>query len=110
MPRSVSWALAHSPAAATSAPAPPKVVEYAIPGPGSFPHDPAVGADGSDWYTDQSNSYIGRLDPGSRAITDYPTPTPLSGPHRLVVAAAGIVPAPDGSIWIAQLGTNSWGA
>ena len=85
--------------AATS---PLAVVEYQIPREGAFPHDPAVGADGIVWYTDQQNSFIGRLDPATGKITDYPTPTPASGPH-------GIVVAPDGGVWytaqrIAKLG------
>src|SRR5437016_9627796 len=68
------------------------VVEYQIPRDRAFPHDPAVGKDGIVWYTDQQNSFIGRLDPTSGKITDYATPTPASGPH-------GIVVAPDGSVW-----------
>src|SRR6478609_728572 len=68
------------------------VTEYRIPRPGAFPHDPAVGADGIVWYTDQNNSFIGRLDPATGKITDTPTPTPESGPH-------GIVVAPDGMVW-----------
>src|SRR5678816_75972 len=68
------------------------VVEYPIPRPGSFPHDPAVGADGIVWYTDQTNSFIGRLDPATGVITDFPTPTPKSGPH-------GIEVGPDGMVW-----------
>src|SRR5207253_5143737 len=70
----------------------PKVVEYPLPRPRAFPHDPAVGRDGMVWYTDQANSYIGRLDPTTGKVVDYPTPTPSSGPH-------GIVVAPDGGIW-----------
>src|SRR6266480_6052361 len=38
----------------------PVVVEYPLPRAKAFPHDPAVGADGIVWYTDQANSYIGR--------------------------------------------------
>jgi streptogramin lyase len=57
----------------------PAVVEYVIPRPGNFPHDPAVAKDGSVWYTDQRNSYIGHLDPESGKIVDYATPTPASG-------------------------------
>ena len=76
--------------AATSSPL--TVVEYEIPRERAFPHDPAVGADGIVWYTDQANSFIGRLDPATGKITDYPTPTPASGPH-------GIVVAPDGGVW-----------
>src|SRR5574342_1019460 len=71
---------------------PPAVVEYQRPRSGAFPHDPAVGKDGAVWYTDQANSYIGRLDPATGKVTDYPTPTPASGPH-------GIVVAPDGGVW-----------
>jgi virginiamycin B lyase len=75
-----------------AAASPLAVVEYQLPRDGAFPHDPAVGGDGIVWYTDQQNSFIGRLDPATGKITDYPTPTPASGPH-------GIVVAPDGSVW-----------
>src|SRR2546430_10084842 len=71
---------------------PAAIVEYPLPRPKAFPHDPAVGADGIVWYTDQANSYIGRLDPATGKVTDYATPTPTSGPH-------GIVVAPDGGVW-----------
>src|SRR6266516_3714636 len=70
----------------------PVITEYPLPRPKAFPHDPAVGADGIVWYTDQANSYIGRLDPATGKVTDYPTPTPASGPH-------GIVVSPDGGVW-----------
>jgi virginiamycin B lyase len=78
------------------------VVEYQIPRDRAFPHDPAVGADGIVWYTDQSNSFIGRLDPATGKITDYPTPTPGSGPH-------GIVVAPDGGVWYTAQGISKLG-
>src|SRR5437870_7477265 len=70
----------------------PVITEYPLPRPKAFPHDPAVGADGIVWYTDQANGYIGRLDPATGKVTDYATPTPTSGPH-------GIVVAPDGGVW-----------
>ena len=70
----------------------PTIVEYPLPRPHAFPHDPAVGRDGIVWYTDQANSFIGRLDPVTGKVTDYPTPTRASGPH-------GIVVAPDGGVW-----------
>ena len=70
----------------------PAIVEYPLPRAGAFPHDPAVGKDGAVWYTDQRNSFIGRLDPATGTVTDYATPTPASGPH-------GIIVAPDGTVW-----------
>jgi len=78
------------------------VVEYLIPRANAFPHDPAVAADGMVFYTDQQNSYIGRLDPTTGAIVDWPTPTPGSGPH-------GITVAPDGYVWYTGQSTGRLG-
>ena len=71
------------------------VREYLLPHrgpPPAFAHDPAVGADGIVWFADQQSSYIGRLDPETGAVQEFPTPTPNSGPH-------GIIVAPDGIVW-----------
>ena len=89
------------PALAAQAAGPP-IVEFTVPRAGNFPHDPAVGADGVVWFTDQANSYIGRLDPVTRVITDFPTPTPGSGPH-------GITVAPDGAVWYTAQATGLLG-
>src|SRR2546423_3233464 len=64
------------------------VVEYSLPRAKAFPHDPAVGADGIVWYTDQANSYIGRLDPATGKVTDYATPTRASGGRRQEIGRA----------------------
>src|SRR5437870_12111285 len=66
----------------------PVVVEYPLPRPKAFPHDPAVAADGIVWYTDQANSYIARLDPATGKVTEYATPTPTSAPDGLGAAPA----------------------
>ena len=79
-----------------------EVVEFEIPREDAFPHDPAVGSDGIVWYTDQRNSFIGRLDPATGEIRDYPTPTPSSGPH-------GITVAPDGGVWYTAQRTGRLG-
>jgi streptogramin lyase len=70
------------------------VREYVLPhkNPDAFAHDPAVAPDGSVYFADQPGSYIGRLDPETGAVKEFPTPTPKSGPH-------GIIVAPDGSVW-----------
>ncbi|HEX7020119.1 MAG TPA: hypothetical protein VF159_08930, partial [Gemmatimonadaceae bacterium] len=80
--------------AATSAAQPARymVREYLLPHANAFAHDPAVAADGSVWFADQVNSYIGRLDPETGAVREFATPTPRSGPH-------GIFVAPDGMVW-----------
>src|SRR5215472_677996 len=71
-------ALAFAPAAA------PVFHEYDVPTPGSRPHDPAIGADGALWYTGQMANKLGRLDPKSGEIKEFPLKTPESGPHGLV--------------------------
>ena len=70
------------------------VREYVLPhkNPPAFAHDPAVAPDGSVYFADQQGSYIGRLDPETGAVKEYPTPTAGSGPH-------GIIISPDGAVW-----------
>ncbi len=66
--------------------------EWDVPTPKSFPHDPAVGLDGSLWYTGLMSNTLGRLDPRTGAIKEYPLRTPDSGPH-------GLTTDTDGNIW-----------
>jgi virginiamycin B lyase len=63
--------------------------EWAVATPGAFPHDPLATADGAIWYTGQHASVLGRIDPKSGAIREYPTKVPDSGPHGLVADRAG---------------------
>ena len=65
---------------------------WQVPTPGSRPHDPLAAADGSLWYTGQMNNVLGRLDPKTGRITEYPLKTPHSGPH-------GLDEDKDGNIW-----------
>lgn len=66
--------------------------EWAVPTKGAHPHDPAVGADGALWFTEQRVNKIGRLDPVSGAFKEFPLKIEDSGPH-------GLVSDPDGNIW-----------
>jgi virginiamycin B lyase len=63
--------------------------EWDLPMQGSFPHDPAVGADGLLWYTAQKANRLGRLDPVTGQIREYPLKTPDSGPHGLAADRGG---------------------
>src|SRR5262249_32746419 len=81
----------------------PGTVEAVIKGwpvatPGARPHDPAVAPDGSVWYTGQANGSIGRLDPVTGHVREYPLTIPPEttrflpygvGPHGLVADAGG---------------------
>lgn len=66
--------------------------EWDVPTPKSRPHDPAVGPDGSLWYTGQLANKLGRLDPQTGAIKEFPLKTAGSGPH-------GLAPDKEGNIW-----------
>lgn len=63
--------------------------EWAVPTKGAHPHDPAVGADGALWFTEQMQNKIGRLDPATGAFQEFPLNIPDSGPHGLVSDSAG---------------------
>ncbi len=67
------------------------IKEYDTPTRDSHPHDPALGADGALWYTEQQADKIGRLDPATGASKEFSVP-PHSGPH-------GLVADKDGNIW-----------
>src|SRR2546426_1109016 len=57
--------------------------------PGSRPHDPLAARDGSLWYTGQMANVLGRVDPRTSQVKEYPPKTPHSGPHGLVEDRAG---------------------
>ena len=65
---------------------------------GEGPDDPLAAADGSVWWTGQWNSVLGRLDPLTDVMKEYPLP-PDSGPHGLVEDA-------DGNVWFTGISQN----
>lgn len=69
----------------------PTIIEYVIPRQDATPRATAVANDGTVWYTDESNSRIGRVDPKTAEILDFETPTPSSGPRGIAVGRRGRV-------------------
>ncbi|HTN72263.1 MAG TPA: cytochrome C [Methylomirabilota bacterium] len=67
------------------------IKEWIVPTPGSRPHDPLATVDGAIWYTGQFANVLGRLDPKTGKIKEYPL-TPKAGPH-------GLTADKDGNIW-----------
>ena len=59
--------------------------------PGSRPHDPLATQDGMYWYTGQMVNALGRIDPRTGEVKEFPLKTPHSGPHGLVEDKAGNV-------------------
>ncbi|HEU4922693.1 MAG TPA: hypothetical protein VFT23_06445 [Burkholderiales bacterium] len=59
----------------------------------------AYGADGSIYYTDYPRGMLGRLDPQSGKVTEWPSPGgPKSEPYGIVFA--------KGVIWYSESGTR----
>ena len=55
--------------------------EYPLPA-GAKPHSVTPDAEGTMWYLGNKNGTIGRLDPESGEITEYPMPDPEArDPH-----------------------------
>lgn len=69
-----------------------KIREWDVPTKGAHPHDPAVGPDGSLWFTEQMVSKLGRLDPATGEFKEYPLTGKNDGPH-------GLVADREGNIW-----------
>jgi virginiamycin B lyase len=66
-------------------PGPAKVTMQAwqVPQPGSRPHDPLAARDGSLWYTGQMTNVLGRVDPKTGEVREFPLKSKPSGPHGL---------------------------
>jgi len=58
--------------------------------PGTGPHNLIVDGDGQVWYAGNRAAHIGKLDPATGAIVEYPMPDPAAGdPHTLVFDGRG---------------------
>ncbi len=65
---------------------------WAAATPGSRPHDPWAARDGSLWYTGQMVSALGRVDPKTGQVKEFPLKTAHTGPH-------GLIEDKEGNIW-----------
>jgi streptogramin lyase len=83
----------------------PKAVFTSIPLPtgtgASGPDGIALASDGTVWFTETTAAKIGRLDPATGIITEYPLAMAASAP-------VGIAAAAD-SLWFTESGTNTIG-
>ncbi|MGH2873266.1 MAG: virginiamycin B lyase family protein, partial [Solirubrobacteraceae bacterium] len=62
----------------------------------------AAGPDGNVWFTEENVGKIGKINPSTGAITEYPIATPGSNPD-------GIAAGPDGNMWFTEEGHNAIG-
>ena len=60
------------------------IKEWIVPSLGSRPHDPLATPDGAIWWTGQFASVIGRLDPKTGEVKEWPSPSgPKSQPYGI---------------------------
>jgi virginiamycin B lyase len=71
---------------------------YQLPA-GSYPHDVAPAADGTVWFSGQSQGVAGRFDPLSGKLEKIPL-GPGAAPH-------GVIVGPDGNAWLTEGGQNA---
>ncbi len=55
------------------------VTEYDLPRPIAMPHDVVVDSSGAVWYSDFGDQFIGKLDPKTGNVTDFPIPVLKKG-------------------------------
>jgi virginiamycin B lyase len=79
-------------------------VEYEMPGPNRMPWSAYPDKDGRFWipYYGRANR-IGRLNPATGVIDEFPVP------ETGTAAIHSAVPAPDGSVWLTEQGSNKLG-
>jgi virginiamycin B lyase len=72
--------------------------EWLLPSLGSRPHDPLAADDGSVWWTGQWSTVLGRLEPTTGIMEEYPLPAD-SGPH-------GLAEDETGNVWFTGISQN----
>jgi virginiamycin B lyase len=76
------------------------MTEYDLPRPTIEPHDVILDADGIAWYSNFGEQSIGKLDPKTGKVTEYPVPEPKKGsPQGLLSLRAD----KDGNLWAGMM-------
>ncbi|TSC33550.1 hypothetical protein [Corallococcus sp. Z5C101001] len=78
--------------------------EFPLEGKNTWPFNVALGPDGSVWFTQRFAGQVGRLDPASGSVRNYPLPNRQSGPAGLAVDAR------SGRVWFTEGFTDTVGS
>jgi virginiamycin B lyase len=74
--------------------------EYGLPRETISPHDVIVDADGIVWYSSFGEQNLGRLDPKSGKVTEYPIPVHKPG---FPTGGLGLRADKDGNLWLGNM-------
>ena len=73
------------------------ITEYELPRPTIEPHDVIVDADGMAWYSNFGEQTLGKLDPKTGKVAEYPVPEPKKGSPT---GALSLRFDKDGNLWL----------
>jgi streptogramin lyase len=76
------------------------ITEYDLPQPIIEPHDVIVDRDGMVWYSDFGQQFLGKLDPTTGEVTQYPIPVTKPG---FPVGTLDLEADKDGNLWIGDM-------
>jgi streptogramin lyase len=76
------------------------ITEYDLPRKESMPHDAVVDAQGMVWYSDFGSQFVGKLDPKTGKVVEYPVP--LMDPHE-PRGALDLEIDPSGYVWLGTM-------
>jgi virginiamycin B lyase len=73
------------------------ITEYDLPRKTIEPHDVITDADGTVWYSDFGEMFIGKLNPKTGTVTEYPIPQIKPG---FPTGTLDLEPDQDGNLWV----------
>src|SRR5579864_2065884 len=76
------------------------VTEYDLPRRIIEPHDAILDSDGMVWYSSFGEQNLGKLDPKTGKVTEYPVPELKHGSPK---GALGLRSDPDGNLWLGMM-------
>src|SRR5947209_9435864 len=79
------------------------ITEYDLPRKTIEPHDVVVDADGTVWFSNFGEQFLGRLDPKSGTVTEYPVPLTRPGfPTGMLDLETDM----EGNLWLSMMYQN----
>jgi streptogramin lyase len=76
------------------------ITEYELPRPTIEPHDVIVDADGMAWYSNFGEQTLGKLDPRTAKVTEYPVPELKPG---FPTGMLSLRSDKDGNLWLGMM-------
>jgi virginiamycin B lyase len=76
------------------------ITEYGLPRPTVEPHDVILDEHGNVWYTDFGEEFLGKMDPKTGKVTEYPLPELK---HGYPTGSLELKEDPQGNLWFGMM-------